>query len=94
MTPEMKRAAALELAHRHAQPAGEKSRGAQQLGDIRLDKPVEVLAHLRAAVESLSAAHHAASEFEGLNGYIRDFLFGLNTSVETLADWVEAEISP
>ena len=58
-----------------------------------LEHPEQVIAHLRSAVEALSKAHVAASEREvdrgGLNGPVRDMIFGLNTAVDTLAQMIE-----
>lgn len=58
-----------------------------------LEQPVFVVMYLRDAVKLLSFAHHFASERDGdrggLNGSVRDLIFGLNSSVEALADMIE-----
>lgn len=58
-----------------------------------LSHPFLVLSHLQSAVASLSSAHHAAGEDEdgqsGLNGSVRDLIYGLNTAVESLIQMVD-----
>ena len=62
----------------------------------KLEHPDEVVEHLRKAVDSLDAACRAAGEKEGnrrdLNGFVRDMIFGLNTSVDTLAEMINERV--
>lgn len=60
---------------------------------FNLEDRNSVLRHLAAAEAALSYAHEAASESEGdrtgLNGPVRDLIFGINSVVGTLREMIE-----
>lgn len=62
-------------------------------GTVALEHPEDTAIALRRASASLSAAYgwatYSDGEDTGMNGPVRDMIFGLNTAVESLAGLVE-----